>query len=382
MRDHSKTLRERQPGHPKQGASPRQSAQTAPQPVAKFKSTFRSGTVPPPATTTASPEDKPSSPGPTLRRVEVQPITPSLNATLLGNSMSAPEAMTSTSPPPVAVGEPQDSPDAETLTFDTRNDGTRTSPSQAVDALGRTLVGVSRPPPKGPIAQGHVKSAQVRSVGAPDAPRLAEKERRAGRNTKPDPHQVNSVRAEPVSMPMPGVRARHEQPMVEAKARNIGAQGAPEFTDPAPAEERPSLIMAARNRKLDKVLYVAVGLAVIVVGANEVGLHWPGDEAAGEGTAVVAVVAAPSNQVEESLRPSPEVPKTPVSSTTKLDTSPSGAQILQRGAVIANTPAMLPRTDKATDYLLRKPGYESQLVRISADSPPQITLELSPSAQP
>ncbi|MDD9946798.1 MAG: hypothetical protein OXU20_37475 [Myxococcales bacterium] len=72
----------------------------------------------------------------------------------------------------------------------------------------------------------------------------------------------------------------------------------------------------------------------------------------------------------------------PVGPTTKLVTVPAGAEILHSGAIVASTPATLPRPQFASEYLIRKRGYVPQLVRIAPSSPPVIELELKPSMGP
>ena len=58
---------------------------------------------------------------------------------------------------------------------------------------------------------------------------------------------------------------------------------------------------------------------------------------------------------------------------------PAHAEIVIGGAVIGNTPAQIVRGDKDADYLLRKPGYEPQLVRVTPRSPKRISITLHPS---
>jgi hypothetical protein len=62
--------------------------------------------------------------------------------------------------------------------------------------------------------------------------------------------------------------------------------------------------------------------------------------------------------------------------TTELVTDPPQAEVVLGGAVIGNTPARVARGAQSTDYLLRKPGFEPQVVRVSAQSPERISVTL------
>lgn len=61
---------------------------------------------------------------------------------------------------------------------------------------------------------------------------------------------------------------------------------------------------------------------------------------------------------------------------TEIVSEPAQAEIVVGGAVIGNTPAQVVRGDKDADYLLRKPGYEPQLVRVTPHSPKIITITM------
>jgi hypothetical protein len=77
-------------------------------------------------------------------------------------------------------------------------------------------------------------------------------------------------------------------------------------------------------------------------------------------------------QAEPSLRPSAAA----TNNVTEIVSEPTHAEIVLGGAVIGNTPAQVVRGEKDADYLLRKPGYEPQLVRVSPHSPKSITITL------
>jgi hypothetical protein len=61
---------------------------------------------------------------------------------------------------------------------------------------------------------------------------------------------------------------------------------------------------------------------------------------------------------------------------TELLSNPSGAEVVVAGAVVGNTPVRVARGDQDTDYLVRMSGYEPQLVRVNAVSPPSILVTL------
>ena len=65
---------------------------------------------------------------------------------------------------------------------------------------------------------------------------------------------------------------------------------------------------------------------------------------------------------------------------TELASSPPGAEVVLSGAVVANTPARIKRGSYEADYLVRLPGYQSQLIRIGPASPGQVTVHLLPLA--
>jgi hypothetical protein len=71
-------------------------------------------------------------------------------------------------------------------------------------------------------------------------------------------------------------------------------------------------------------------------------------------------------------KPSAAVP----SNTTQIVSDPPHAELVLGGAVIGNTPAQVVRGPKDADYLLRKQGYESQLVRVTPHSGSSISITL------
>jgi hypothetical protein len=72
----------------------------------------------------------------------------------------------------------------------------------------------------------------------------------------------------------------------------------------------------------------------------------------------------------------PPQPVAAVEKMTEIITDPPEAELLLGGAVVGNTPAKVGRSQLTTDYLLRKAGYEPQVVRVSPTSPDTITVTL------
>lgn len=71
----------------------------------------------------------------------------------------------------------------------------------------------------------------------------------------------------------------------------------------------------------------------------------------------------------------------PARPSTEIVTVPPGAEIVLRGAMVANAPARLVRPSYESLYLLRLPGYQPQLVALSPHSPDQIRVTLQPAGQ-
>jgi hypothetical protein len=68
-------------------------------------------------------------------------------------------------------------------------------------------------------------------------------------------------------------------------------------------------------------------------------------------------------------------------SSTLIATEPSGAELVQAGAVVGNTPVTVPRpSDGEVLYLVRMHGFESERVRVMPGSAQAIRVTLTPSA--
>lgn len=234
--------------------------------------------------------------------------------------------------------------------------------------------------------RGEVTNAPVLPIGTIEAEQTDGRQG-AQRSTRPQiHHRAARERDEPKTMPAVPIEA-HETPRNarEAVIRDSQTHGVPKV-QPGLFSGRPSLpsLPPLRNslpgRALSRVnnntlFAVLAAAAVIVIGA-EVLRRFPVDnsdeealEAEMSGLQEPGVVAASG----ESPAAAPSGPM------TRISTQPTGAEIVYRGAVIANTPADVQRPETEADYLLRKPGYQPQLVRISSASPSHITLNLQPS---
>lgn len=66
---------------------------------------------------------------------------------------------------------------------------------------------------------------------------------------------------------------------------------------------------------------------------------------------------------------------------TLIESMPPGAEVVLRGAVIANTPARVQLAPYESEYLLRKDGYLPELIRIDPGSPERIEVHLRPASE-
>jgi len=89
----------------------------------------------------------------------------------------------------------------------------------------------------------------------------------------------------------------------------------------------------------------------------------------GETEAAAAATASPRADLP------PGVPQ------TLIESMPPGAEVVLRGAVIANTPARVQLSPYESEYLLRKNGYVPELIRIVPTSPERIQVHLKPASE-
>lgn len=76
---------------------------------------------------------------------------------------------------------------------------------------------------------------------------------------------------------------------------------------------------------------------------------------------------------------SPESASTDDTPMTQVTSTPTGAELVHQGAVVGNTPTKVKRPTYEQIFLLRHPGYESQLLRISPTSGETLHVTLRPS---
>jgi hypothetical protein len=127
--------------------------------------------------------------------------------------------------------------------------------------------------------------------------------------------------------------------------------------------------------------WMFVGLLVAALGVTA-SMLWSyrnqGNEAASEeptgATTVEHAMTAEDNSATEAPAAASAV------RATELRSDPVGAEVVASGAVVGNTPVRVARGDGYTEYTLRMPGYEPQLVRVSANSPATIHVTLQPKA--
>ena len=262
--------------------------------------------------------------------------------------------------------------------------------------LHRTLIGVPASEmasaaraaaQRSPSARGEVTNAPVLPIGTVEGESFDE--RRGNRSPQQQAqHRSARERDEPKTMPAVPIEA-HETPRNarEAVIRDSMTHGSGPRVQggffsgrPSSLPSLPPLRNSLPGRALSKVtnntlFAVLAAAAVIIVGA-EVLRRVPSDASDED---LEAELAAEEMGVMAAAAPTEAQAATPAGPTTKISTNPSGAEIVYRGAVIANTPAAVARPDVEADYLLRKPGYQPQLVRLSGVSPREITLNLTPS---
>jgi hypothetical protein len=99
------------------------------------------------------------------------------------------------------------------------------------------------------------------------------------------------------------------------------------------------------------------------------------------GALVAAIVAVVAILRSSETRPVKAIPlnAAAVQASTLIASEPSGAELLQGGAVLGNTPLRVPRpVNGDATFLVRMPGFESQLVRVTPQSNPAIRIMLIP----
>lgn len=109
--------------------------------------------------------------------------------------------------------------------------------------------------------------------------------------------------------------------------------------------------------------------------ARQANTHAPSAAAATPASAARPAAATTAQPAPAPAAAAPQ-PSAAAEKTTAIITDPPEAELLLGGAVVGNTPAKVTRSALTTDYLLRKVGYEPQVVRVSPNSPDTITVTL------
>jgi hypothetical protein len=200
-----------------------------------------------------------------------------------------------------------------------------------------------------------------------------------------DPTPPEPVRAHPTLQDAPpfmwqrGGQSTHELPRWSERSR------LPEYERETLPGSMPIRIPALTMRE-----WLFIGLLACASAATLYSLLIDDVTRPVEDDADAAAAVAPEHivrpaplQEQRAVKPSPAVPAAAATSSaakaanlTEIASEPAQAEIVVGGAVIGNTPAQVVRGDTDADYLLRKPGYEPQLVRVTPHSPKLITITL------
>jgi hypothetical protein len=206
------------------------------------------------------------------------------------------------------------------------------------------------------------------------------------RFARPDPSE-RFARAEPVTDPHrePPSRAMHDSPFAwqnppsahEAWSRRRLEYDRDTLPGSAPSVRVPSL--SPKEWMFIGLLAIASAATLYSLLIDDVTSSIESDTEATTSVApehVVTPAPLPDPSDKQPNAPSPPPSAAATSGVTEIVSEPTHAEIVLGGAVIGNTPAQVVRGDKDADYLLRKPGYEPQLVRVSPHSPKSITITL------
>jgi hypothetical protein len=140
-----------------------------------------------------------------------------------------------------------------------------------------------------------------------------------------------------------------------------------------------TMILSQKRSNLKDWLFVVALVAALGVTASML-LSYQSETA--ELRDQVEEEEAASAPESETAPPAMNTPKAAaaVVRATELRSQPAGAEVAVQGAVVGNTPVRVARSDRDVDYTLRFPGYEPQVVRVGAQSPPAIAVTLRHSA--
>jgi hypothetical protein len=165
-------------------------------------------------------------------------------------------------------------------------------------------------------------------------------------------------------VPLPADKSGFEAFMRE-QARANGATGSrlnwnQQETLLIPKEEIGAGPRAMLDPKNVRWAFAAAGLVAVILGA-------------------VSVFHSSSNVRSVPLRTATSTSAAMQGTVTLIATEPSGAELLQGGAVLGNTPMEVPRpSDGLEEFSVRMPGFQSETVRLTPQSKEAIRLTLTP----
>jgi hypothetical protein len=268
------------------------------------------------------------------------------------------------------------------------------NPARAADAHRRMTLKGGTQPPNSPLPAGWTSMHRVGSGSTPEpssarsAPRSTDP-MMAARRTEP---VRESTRAEPVTA----------QPVGQSAGQSVGSDAPPFLWQQPPSTsqegrrferlrhgefDRDTLPegTAIRVPSLSTREWLFIALLACASAATLYSLliddvrsvEEETDAATGaaaEHVVTPAPVPEPAERTETKAAPATAAAAS--SNTTEIISEPSEAEIVVGGAVIGNTPARVVRGAQDADYLLRKQGFEPQLVRVTPHSPKTITITL------
>lgn len=225
-------------------------------------------------------------------------------------------------------------------------------PQSATINLASTMRGMSVPPPTGSAPPKHAPAIQPMptikispeiAVGAP----------------------VSEPQARAPTWTDPAARALPAQPPPLPHTRQVAPR---EPAQPTAAKRSPLLLGAKLKTFFSDWSTGRVLLAM----------------AGATGMAILGIILATTPSQITAATPDPAAAHTVAPApfdarpSTKIITSPTGAEIILRGALVANSPAPVPRPAYESLYLVRLHGYQPQLVSLSPSSPVEIHITLQP----
>ena len=189
----------------------------------------------------------------------------------------------------------------------------------------------------------------------------------------PAPAPAPAPRAAPPSL-SPAAREVELSPQAAAYWNGIGDSVPRSRRAPRPGEQT----VVTRRRGTGTRDWMFVGLMVCALGVTASLLLSYRNHGRIESTETDATTVEHAvNAAAEGVAP----PEAQAADITQIVSTPAGAEVVAGGAVIGNTPVRVTRTEMDTDYLVRLPGHEPQLVRVMGTSPATIAITLKPLAQ-